>query len=527
MSEQKSRVLSSHRLSLDLSHLLGSEFLTPEENHQVYGKCGREAGHGHRWNVTVTAYLSLDTLKDVTNEAIMDVFDHRNLNAQKSCADMHGVIPTVENFVYVAACVLKRVLLKRGMSPHVIKRLHVFETRTGSTQWDPTHDDIERLSDDHAAIKNDAYINIRPVMSVTKRIEIWSDPSSITPNSGDDILWRCEGPGAGVPRSAKYIDITLTGKVDTRKGMVENLSNIKDLAQRLLKRWTELAESSNDLSSPSEILDKYDDKQMRLLSTITREEMFKMKMDPSFLDKLHFEGEKTVTSIKHENGIRVQNSLTTMGELTWKVSGDFPPLDLGKRDTSDYEGASFISGNIDLNIIKHATTAILKAVGEDPSREGLKDTPERYAKALEFFNSGYFLKPKEVLGDAIFESDSRSPVVVNDIDVFTHCEHHLVPFYGQVHVGYVPTGKVIGLSKIPRLIEIFARRLQIQERLTKQIADCLFEEIEAAGVVVIVKCKHMCMCSRGVQKVNSETTTIYKRGVDSISCNEILRLMGF
>lgn len=484
--------LNSCRVSLDLSHLLGSKYLTPEENHQVYGKCGREAGHGHRWTMSVTAELPVDVLNSAVDEAIMNAFDHRNLNSERSCSQMKGIVPTVENFVYVSACCLKKVLLERGLNPMVMKRFNVFETRTGSTEWDPTAEDIDRLSDDHAVIDGDSNENIRPIMSVTKRIEFWRDPTSVSPNIGEDTLWRCEGPGVGIPKKAKFIDIALRGRVNTRRGMVENLSNVKDIAIRLIN---ELSKMNN---KPENIIDTFDENILNVIAQMTRVHMKNMNIDPALLYKIHFETEDTTTSVHYKHGAAVRNTLSYIRELTWNVN-DHPNIEPEQI--------------VDRKIIEHATGVILRSIGEDPSREGLLDTPERYAKAMEFFASGYFMTPTKVLGDAVFTAESSGPVIVKDLDVYTHCEHHLVPFYGKLHVAYIPNGKVIGLSKIPRLVEVFARRLQIQEKLTDQVADCLMNVIGARGVLVVMTCKHMCMCSRGVQKVNSKTTTISKRGV--------------
>jgi len=150
---------------------------------------------------------------------------------------------------------------------------------------------------------------------------------------------------------------------------------------------------------------------------------------------------------------------------------------------------------------------IIRSVGEDPSREGLQKTPERAAKAMQYLTRGYTQSAEEVVNNAIFESENNQMILVKDIELYSLCEHHLLPFIGKCHVAYIPTGKVIGLSKIARIVDMFARRLQIQENLTKQIADTLMTAIAPAGVGVIIEAKHLCMMMRGVEKQNSMMTT--------------------
>lgn len=151
--------------------------------------------------------------------------------------------------------------------------------------------------------------------------------------------------------------------------------------------------------------------------------------------------------------------------------------------------------------------SIISDIGEDPGREGLLDTPARAAKALQYLTRGYHQSIDEVVNNAIFESDNDQMILVKDIELYSLCEHHMLPFIGKCHVAYIPTGKVIGLSKIARIVDMFARRLQIQENLTKQIADTLMEAIQPAGVGVIIEAQHLCMMMRGVEKQNSSMTT--------------------
>ena len=150
---------------------------------------------------------------------------------------------------------------------------------------------------------------------------------------------------------------------------------------------------------------------------------------------------------------------------------------------------------------------IIKELGEDPKREGLLKTPERVAKAMQFMLHGYGLNPAEMLRSAMFKEKYSQMVVVKDIEIYSLCEHHMLPFFGKAHVAYIPNGKVVGLSKIPRVVDAFARRLQVQERLTNQIRDCLQDALEPIGVAVLIEAQHLCMQMRGVQKQNSVTTT--------------------
>lgn len=150
---------------------------------------------------------------------------------------------------------------------------------------------------------------------------------------------------------------------------------------------------------------------------------------------------------------------------------------------------------------------ILSVLGEDPARDGLLKTPERVAKALQYLTHGYDLKPAEILRSAMFKEDYSQMVVVKNIEVYSMCEHHMLPFFGKAHVAYIPNGHIVGLSKIPRVVDAFSRRLQVQERLTNEIRDCIQETLEPAGVAIVIECRHLCMSMRGAQKQNSVTTT--------------------
>jgi GTP cyclohydrolase IA len=155
----------------------------------------------------------------------------------------------------------------------------------------------------------------------------------------------------------------------------------------------------------------------------------------------------------------------------------------------------------------------LRELGENPEREGLQKTPLRVAKMYEFLTKGYQEDVKTVLNGAVFKEKYSEMVIVRDIDFFSLCEHHLIPFYGKVHVAYIPNGKIIGLSKIPRVVEVFARRLQVQERMTQQIAETLYEHLNPQGVGVVIEARHLCMIMRGVEKQNSTATTSSMLGV--------------
>ena len=159
------------------------------------------------------------------------------------------------------------------------------------------------------------------------------------------------------------------------------------------------------------------------------------------------------------------------------------------------------------NTLEQLTRNLLKEIGENPDREGLVRTPSRVAKSWEFFSKGYNQKLEDIINNAIFEEDAKDMVIVRDVEFFSLCEHHLLPFFGKAHVGYIPNGKVIGLSKIPRIIDMFSRRLQVQERLTHQVAEVLQDVLNPIGVAVVMEGRHMCMQMRGVEKQNSFAST--------------------
>jgi len=178
--------------------------------------------------------------------------------------------------------------------------------------------------------------------------------------------------------------------------------------------------------------------------------------------------------------------------------------------------------------VQNEIRAILKELGEDPSREGLVRTPERMAIALRWLTRGYAMSLEDVVGEGVFEEAHEEMILVRDIEIYSLCEHHLLPFFGRAHVAYIPDGRLIGLSKLPRIVEVFARRLQIQERLTDQIADAVMQVLRPQGVGVVIDAAHLCMMMRGVEKQNSRTVTSAVRGVfrsDSKTRSEFLQLV--
>lgn len=180
------------------------------------------------------------------------------------------------------------------------------------------------------------------------------------------------------------------------------------------------------------------------------------------------------------------------------------------------------------NEIKDMYESMLTNLGEDAAREGLLKTPERAAKAMQFLTQGYSMDAEEILRSAIFHEEYSEMVIVKDIEVYSLCEHHLLPFFGKAHVAYIPNGKIVGLSKIPRVIDVFARRLQVQERLTDQILTAINNTLEPQGVAVVIEAAHMCMMMRGVQKQNSFTTTsAFKGQFEKVETRtEFLNLIG-
>ncbi len=179
------------------------------------------------------------------------------------------------------------------------------------------------------------------------------------------------------------------------------------------------------------------------------------------------------------------------------------------------------------NIQSHVR-AIIESMGEDPDREGLKRTPERVEEAYRWMTRGYEMSVADVVGGGVFEESHENMILVRDIELYSMCEHHLLPFFGRAHVAYLPKGRIIGLSKLPRIVEIFSRRLQVQERLTDQVADAVMDVLEPAGAGVVIEASHLCMMMRGVEKQNSTTVTSALRGVfksDARTREEFLRLV--
>jgi GTP cyclohydrolase I len=160
-----------------------------------------------------------------------------------------------------------------------------------------------------------------------------------------------------------------------------------------------------------------------------------------------------------------------------------------------------------INEMEGLYRSIIEEIGEDPLREGLLKTPERVAKAMKYLTHGYEINPEDIINQAIFHEEYSEMVLVKDIDIYSLCEHHMLPFFGKAHIAYIPDGKIVGLSKLPRVVDAYSRRLQVQERLTIEIRDCIQRTLTPKGVAVVIECSHMCMQMRGVQKQNSLTTT--------------------
>ena len=186
-----------------------------------------------------------------------------------------------------------------------------------------------------------------------------------------------------------------------------------------------------------------------------------------------------------------------------------------------------MSSDLSAVAFEELVAEMIRRLGDDPEREGLVRTPERVAKSLAFLTQGYGMKFEDVVNGALFEECHRNMVLVKDIEMYSLCEHHLLPFFGKVHIAYIPNGKIVGLSKTARLVDVFARRLQVQERLTEQIAQAIWERVEPEGVGVVVEAYHLCMMMRGVQKQNSKTITSAMRGSfleNQMTRDEFLRL---
>lgn len=198
--------------------------------------------------------------------------------------------------------------------------------------------------------------------------------------------------------------------------------------------------------------------------------------------------------------------------------------DVGVRGSSGGTGAaSELAGYPFPALIRE----LIRRLGDDPEREGLRRTPERVAESLHFLTRGYSMSPRAVIGGALFEEHHHNMVIVKDIEMYSLCEHHILPFFGKVHVAYIPDGHILGLSKLARLVELYARRLQVQERLTEEVAESLWEVVKPQGVGVVVEAYHLCMMMRGVQKQNSFTITSAMRGAflsDARTRDEFLRL---
>ncbi len=207
------------------------------------------------------------------------------------------------------------------------------------------------------------------------------------------------------------------------------------------------------------------------------------------------------------------------------------PLPSGRGSCCDDDDCMEESTQNDPMIINGLSSAVsdmLAGIGEDPHREGLLKTPERVAKSLRFLTKGYRQDPEELLKKAVFTEAYDEMVLVRDIDLFSMCEHHMLPFFGKAHVAYIPDGKIVGLSKLARVVDVFARRLQVQERLTQQIRDAIQNVLHPKGVAVVIEAKHLCMVMRGVEKINSVTTTSAMSGqfiTSESTRSEFLRLI--
>ena len=212
-----------------------------------------------------------------------------------------------------------------------------------------------------------------------------------------------------------------------------------------------------------------------------------------------------------------ENVAQNVVETNGAVDPDVPEL-YQRTDAYDEEATASLAGHV---------TDMLSTLGEDPDREGLVQTPKRVAKAYQFLTHGYAKNPYAILNSAIFEEDYSEMVLVKDIEVYSLCEHHMLPFFGKAHVAYIPNGKIVGLSKIPRVVDVFARRLQVQERLTIEVRDAIKEVLDPLGVAVVIEAQHLCMMMRGAEKQNSVTTTSAMSGefMNSPTRAEFMRLI--
>jgi len=214
-----------------------------------------------------------------------------------------------------------------------------------------------------------------------------------------------------------------------------------------------------------------------------------------------------------------EKKITSTGLRANGTPEDGPPKLYERRDVYDEDTTEALAGHV---------SSILEIIGEDPEREGLSETPKRVARAYQFLMHGYALDPKEILRQALFEEAYDEMILVKDIEVYSLCEHHMLPFYGKAHIAYIPDGTIVGLSKIPRTVEVFARRLQVQERLTQQIRDAIDEVVDPLGTAVVIEARHLCMMMRGAEKQNSRTTTSSFSGEfeKTATRGEFMRLIG-
>ncbi len=189
------------------------------------------------------------------------------------------------------------------------------------------------------------------------------------------------------------------------------------------------------------------------------------------------------------------------------------PADISAATRSTVDSDDLVIDDVRMTEFEDIIRRQLELIGEDPTRDGLLKTPSRVAKSLSWLTRGYELDPREVIGDAVFNESHENMVMVRDIEMYSMCEHHLLPFFGRVHIAYIPNGKIVGLSKLPRVVEVFARRLQVQERLGEQIANAIDEVLQPKGVGVVIDAVHLCMMMRGVEKQSSRTITSSLRGL--------------